>query len=83
MKKIILVVAIVFASNLVFISCKTEKNEEVKEQTTINGSEVAKEEVYQCPMECEKSKTYKKEGDCPVCKMKLKEKKSLKTEESD
>lgn len=30
--------------------------------------------VYQCPMKCEGvDKTYNKEGDCPVCKMELKE----------
>ena len=27
---------------------------------------------YQCPMKCEKEKTYDKSGDCPVCGMKLK-----------
>lgn len=27
---------------------------------------------YQCPMKCEKEKTYDKQGNCPVCGMKLK-----------
>jgi len=27
--------------------------------------------VYQCPMDCEKSKTYDKQGKCPVCGMEL------------
>ncbi len=26
---------------------------------------------YQCPMDCEKGKTYEKEGQCPVCGMEL------------
>ncbi|MFN0201998.1 MAG: heavy metal-binding domain-containing protein [Bacteroidia bacterium] len=30
--------------------------------------------VYQCPMDCEKGKTYDKAGDCPVCKMALEKK---------
>lgn len=34
-------------------------------------------EVYQCPMDCEKGKTYEKEGKCPVCGMDL----ELKTKE--
>jgi len=29
-------------------------------------------DAYQCPMDCEKGKTYKEEGSCPVCKMDLK-----------
>ncbi|WP_299273492.1 heavy metal-binding domain-containing protein [uncultured Psychroserpens sp.] len=29
-------------------------------------------EVYQCPMKCEKDKTYHSKGNCPVCKMDLK-----------
>lgn len=33
--------------------------------------------VYQCPMDCEKGKTYEKEGKCPVCGMDL----ELKTNE--
>ncbi len=28
---------------------------------------------YQCPMNCEKGKTYDEPGKCPVCKMDLKE----------
>lgn len=30
--------------------------------------------MYQCPMDCEKGKTYDEEGSCPICKMDLKEK---------
>lgn len=26
---------------------------------------------YQCPMKCEKEKTYSKPGNCPVCGMEL------------
>ncbi|MGI9530855.1 heavy metal-binding domain-containing protein [Lutimonas sp.] len=29
--------------------------------------------AYQCPMKCEGDKTYKENGDCPKCKMELKE----------
>lgn len=47
-------------------SCKTEKKEEKHEKV-----ELSQKEVYQCPMDCEKGKTYKKEGKCPVCHMNL------------
>jgi outer membrane biogenesis lipoprotein LolB len=30
--------------------------------------------VYQCPMDCEKGKTYDKAGKCPVCEMDLEKK---------
>jgi len=73
MKKIILVLAMIFAVSITVTSCKKEKKEEVKE-------EVAKEtasnnEVYQCPMDCEHGKSYTEAGQCPVCKMDLKAKK--------
>ncbi len=40
-------------------SAKTESHEHTAE--------------YQCPMDCEKGKTYDQEGECPVCHMALKE----------
>ena len=66
MKKIVLVLAIVFATAFTFTSCKSEKKEEKKEVATV---------LYQCPMDCEDGKSYTEEGSCPVCKMDLKEKK--------
>lgn len=57
---------LVFAVSVTFIACKTE-NKEV--------SSDKKEDIkYQCPMKCEKEKTYDKEGKCPVCEMKLRRK---------
>ena len=35
-------------------------------------NELASMDVYQCPMDCEKGKTYDEEGKCPVCNMDLK-----------
>jgi len=67
MKKALLVFTLIFAVGFTVMSCKKEKKEEVeKEMATV---------VYQCPMDCEKGKSYTKEGSCPVCKMELKEKK--------
>ncbi|WP_196885298.1 heavy metal-binding domain-containing protein [Aureivirga sp. CE67] len=83
MKKSIL--AVVFlATTLVATSCgdakkeneaKTPKTEEVKKEVKETKAPEAKKEmaaaVYQCPMDCEKGKTYEKEGKCPTCKMDL------------
>ena len=72
MKKVILIFAIIFSVGVVFTACKSEKKEVKKEQT--HTKEVAAKDVYQCPMDCEKGKTYDKEEKCPVCEMKLKKK---------
>jgi protein SCO1 len=32
-----------------------------------------KKTAYQCPMKCEGDKTYAAAGECPLCKMELKE----------
>ena len=74
MKKIILVLAVVFTVSLVFASCKSDKKEEKKEQVTSDKKQVVEGVKYQCPMKCEKEKTYDKEGKCPVCEMKLRKK---------
>jgi hypothetical protein len=82
MKKVLVLLSIVFIVAIVFTSCKAEKKEDKKEQVTSSEKEVAFKEVYQCPMECEKDKTYDKEGKCPVCKMNLKKKSKEKSTES-
>ncbi|MCI2229164.1 hypothetical protein MC378_08295 [Polaribacter sp. MSW13] len=74
MKKIIIVLAVVFATSIIFTSCKSEKKEVKKEHVDTDKKKVAVKDVYQCPMECEKDKTYDKEGKCPVCEMKLRKK---------
>jgi uncharacterized protein YxeA len=75
MKKIIFVIVIICSISFVFIACKSEKKEEKKEHVSVDkdAKEIA-HNTYQCPMDCEKGKTYEKEGKCPVCKMKLRKK---------
>ncbi len=63
MKKLIVAIVLVFTIGLIATSCEKEKKEVKKELTT---------QVYQCPMDCEKGKSYTKSGSCPVCKMALK-----------
>jgi len=80
MKKSIFVFAAIFSFAVLFTACKETKKEEVKEEVKMENheghdhdmKEVASNDVYQCPMDCEKGKTYTKEGACPKCKMDLK-----------
>ena len=84
MKKTILTLTILLSFGIMFTSCKETKKEEVKtethehdsESTEHEGEEMAANHTFQCPMDCEKGKTYEEKGSCPVCKMDLKEKKS-------
>lgn len=83
MKKVIFVFAAIFSFTVLFTACKETKKEESKEDVKIEShedheghdhdkEEMSSADVYQCPMDCEKGKTYDKEGSCPVCKMDLK-----------
>jgi len=80
MKKTIFVLATIFSFAILFTACKETKKEEAKDDVKIESheghdhgkEEMATTDVYQCPMDCEKGKTYDKEGSCPVCKMDLK-----------
>ena len=71
MKKIILLFVVIFAVNVTFNACKSENTEDKKEQVSSENKEEVKAIKYQCPMKCEKEKTYDKEDKCPVCEMKL------------
>ena len=76
MKQTILALAIIIAVGFTFTSCKKDKKEEVKVEdvNTEVEKEMASNVVYQCPMDCEKGKSYTENGNCPVCKMDLKSK---------
>ncbi|WP_456378166.1 heavy metal-binding domain-containing protein [Lutibacter sp.] len=84
MKKTIYVFAAILSFAVLFTACKETKKEEAKDDVKIesheghnhDSEEMASKDVYQCPMNCEKGKTYDKEGSCPVCKMDLKMKTS-------
>lgn len=78
MKKPILLLALCLSFAVVFTSCKGEKKEEHVEETEVHESQaadkadIAMNNAYQCPMDCEEGKTYEAEGKCPVCEMALK-----------
>ena len=68
MRKIIL--PALFA--ILFIACNETKKEGNSSEVKQDSTQVAA--VYQCPMDCEKGKTYDKAGVCPVCGMDLEKK---------
>ncbi|MDP3313205.1 heavy metal-binding domain-containing protein [Lutibacter sp.] len=76
MKNTIVLIAIIFSFSIVLTSCKDTKKVEAEVENhdghDHNSDEMAANEVYQCPMDCEKGKTYEEAGSCPVCKMDLK-----------
>lgn len=79
MKKLLFVFVAIFSLALLFTACKETKNEEVKVEVNKENIENHNHEegemvsnVFQCPMDCEKGKTYDAAGSCPVCKMDLK-----------
>lgn len=72
MKKSILIIAFAIAT-FSTVSCNKKENTEA---TTGHEGHNHKEGeaqklAYECPMDCEKGKTYDKKGTCPVCKMDL------------
>ena len=83
MKKVFLMVAMVALVSFTVTSCKKDKAEDVKIETEVvdeakqEAQEVlaSNDVLHQCPMDCEKGKSYTEAGKCPVCKMDLKEKK--------
>jgi len=87
MKKTLFIFVAILSFSLLLTACKRDKKEDVKgvkameemkmenhENHDHNTKKMASNVVYQCPMDCEKGKTYDKEGSCPICKMSLKEK---------
>ena len=78
MKKSILILSAFFSFAVLFTSCKETKKEDAKMESheghDHSSEEMASKDVYQCPMDCEKGKTYEETGSCPVCKMDLKAK---------
>ena len=60
---------------LVFTSCGNSADDTNKTQTSTDSTGKEGEDhvhtAYQCPMDCEKGKTYSEPGTCPVCKMDL------------
>ena len=61
---------IIVPALLVFLFSCGQKNESTSKETKQDTTQVAAS-VYQCPMDCEKGKTYDKPGQCPVCGMDL------------
>lgn len=67
MKKLVFVFSAVFAIAALTVSCSNNSSN----KNDVTEKEGAHAHSYRCPMNCEKGKTYDKEGRCPVCGMNL------------
>lgn len=63
--------ALAFGTVTFFVGCNNSASESKKEITSTGTDTTAHAHSFRCPMNCEKGKTYDKEGTCPVCGMKL------------
>ncbi len=75
MKRILCVFVLMMGLTLVLSACKNHEHKNDADSETSLGAEkadMAMNDVYQCPMDCEEGKTYEEEGKCPVCGMDLK-----------
>ena len=67
MKKLIIPLCI--SAMFLAASCNNSTSSDKKVEKS--SSDSTKSAVYQCPMDCEKGKTYDQPGKCPVCEMDL------------
>ena len=76
MKKLILLFVLALSVSVVTVSCKGEQKEqdatETKENHAADKADMAMNDKYICPMDCEDGKTYDIAGICPKCEMDLK-----------
>jgi len=65
--------AIIIIATITFLSACNNNASTEKITATDSTAQTTGEHAhqYRCPMNCEKGKTYDKEGNCPVCGMKL------------
>lgn len=70
MKKLLFVFTAVITTGIIAVSCNNNTST-LNETATAETDTTAHLHKYRCPMNCEKGKTYDKEGTCPVCGMKL------------
>ncbi|MBN4070361.1 hypothetical protein JYT76_01640 [Olleya sp. AH-315-F22] len=76
MRKSILLFTLLLSLSVIVVSCKDSKKEaetEVEQtELGVGKADLAMNDVYHCPMDCENGKTYEEEGKCPICKIDLK-----------
>ena len=69
--KVNLIVAILIVSAFVFTACNSNAGARAPKSDSTELASTEHQHSYRCPMNCEKGKTYDKEGKCPVCGMQL------------
>ena len=73
MRKPVLLLTLILSFSVMLSSCKETKADPKHEhhEGAVEKADMALNDVYQCPTDCEDGKTYDAEGVCPVCKMNL------------
>ncbi|MBC7383265.1 MAG: hypothetical protein H7296_09800 [Bacteroidia bacterium] len=69
MKNLIITIAAI----AIIAACNNSTSSHQKAGTEMKSDSIKNAAVYQCPMDCEKGKTYEKAGKCVVCGMELEE----------
>ena len=72
--KLTIVMLLLLAMTVVTTSCKNSGEEKTNTETSLGAekADLAMNDEYLCPMDCEDGKTYSEPGECPECKMDLK-----------
>ena len=76
--KTLKIIALLVTLSTISLGCKENKSGEAQtenqaeEHMAADKADIAMNDVYQCPMDCEDGKTYEEPGSCPVCAMDLK-----------
>ena len=63
--------ALAFGTITFFVGCNNSASDSKKETTITETDTASHQHSFRCSMNCEKGKVYNKEGNCPVCGMKL------------
>ncbi len=83
--KLLLVFSLFVALTLVTTSCKESGGDNQNSESSLGAekADLAMNDEYLCPMDCEDGKTYSEPGDCPKCNMALKKVEKDETGEND
>ena len=72
--KLTIVMGLLLCMALITTSCKNNTEEKTNTESSLGAekADLAMNDEYLCPMDCEDGKTYSEPGTCPECKMDLK-----------
>lgn len=83
--KLILVFSLIVAVSFITVSCKESSGDKQNTESSLGAekADMAMNDLYACPMDCEDGKTYSEPGNCPECKMALEKVEKEGSDEAD